>query len=93
MAFLNDQARAGLRKIMQMGKKALELVFKNDWACFFENVDGKLKNKWLSMQQPGPSRIKNFNPGIFRDRILPNPGIPGCFGTGFTLIKSEKYFC
>ena len=70
MAFLNDQARAGLRKIMQMGKKALELVFKNDWACFFENIDGKLKNKWLSMQQPGPSGIKNFNPGIFRDRIF-----------------------
>ena len=25
----------------------------------------------------GPNGIKNFNPGIFRDGILPNPGIPG----------------
>ena len=41
----------------------------------------------------GPRGIKIFNPGIFRDRILPNPGIPGFFGTGFTFIKSEKYFC
>ena len=34
----------------------------------------------------GPSGIKNFNPGIFRDGILPNPGIPGFFGTGFSNI-------
>ena len=34
----------------------------------------------------GPSGIKNFNPGIFRDGILPNPGIPGFFGTGFPNI-------
>ena len=34
----------------------------------------------------GPSGIKIFNPGIFRDGIMPNPGIPGFFGTGFTLI-------
>ena len=33
-------------------------------------------------RSPGPSGIKNFNPGIFRDEILPNPGIPGFFGTG-----------
>ena len=35
---------------------------------------------------PGPNGIKNFNPGIFRDGILPNPGIPGFFGTGFSNI-------
>ena len=35
---------------------------------------------------PGPSGIKNFNPGIFQDGILPNPGIPGFFGTGFPNI-------
>ena len=40
----------------------------------------------LASQAPGPSGIKIFNPGIFRDGILPNPGIPGFFGTGFTLI-------
>ena len=34
----------------------------------------------------GPSGIKIFNPGIFRDGIWPNPGIPGFSGTGFTLI-------
>ena len=34
----------------------------------------------------GPNGIKNFNPGIFRDGILPNPGIPGFFGTGFSNI-------
>ena len=34
----------------------------------------------------GPSGIKNLNPGIFRDGILPNPGIPGFFGTGFPNI-------
>ena len=33
-----------------------------------------------------PNGIKNFNPGIFRDGIWPNPGIPGFSGTGFTLI-------
>ena len=32
----------------------------------------------------GPNGIKNFNPGIFQDGILPNPGIPGFFGTGFS---------
>ena len=37
-------------------------------------------------RSPGPSGIKNFNPGIFRDEILPNPGIPGFFGTGFPNI-------
>ena len=26
-----------------------------------------------SPRGPGPSRMKNFNPGIFRDRILPSP--------------------
>ena len=36
--------------------------------------------------QSGPSGIKIFNPGIFRDGIWPNPGIPGFSGTGFTLI-------
>ena len=35
---------------------------------------------------PGLSGIKNFNPGIFRDGILSNPGIPGFFGTGFPNI-------
>ena len=34
----------------------------------------------------GPNGIKNLNPGIFRDGILPNPGIPGFFGTGFSNI-------
>ena len=34
----------------------------------------------------GPSGIKNLNPEIFRDGILPNPGIPGFFGTGFPNI-------
>ena len=37
-----------------------------------------------------PSGIKIFDPGILRDMVLPNPGIPGFFGTGFTIIKSEK---
>ena len=40
-----------------------------------------------TQQSPaGPNGIKNFNPGIFRDGILPNPGIPGSFGTGFSNI-------
>ena len=30
---------------------------------------------WKPLLTPGPSGIKIFNPGIFRDRILPNPGI------------------
>ena len=34
----------------------------------------------------GPSGIKNLNPEIFRDGILPNPGIPGFFGMGFPNI-------
>ena len=39
----------------------------------------------------GPSGIKIFYPGILRDGILPNPGIPGFFGTGFTPIKSDFF--
>ena len=34
------------------------------------------------IQPAGPNGIKNFNPGIFRDGILQNPGIPGFFETG-----------
>ena len=40
----------------------------------------------MAFSSPGPNGIKNFNPGIFRDGILPNPGIPGFFGTGFSNI-------
>ena len=42
--------------------------------------------EYWQLSGPGPSGIKNFNPGIFRDGILPNPGIPGFFGTGFPNI-------
>ena len=42
---------------------------------------------WHQLVPPaGPNGIKNFNPGIFRDGILPNPGIPGFFGMGFSNI-------
>ena len=34
--------------------------------------------------QPGPSILRNFNPGIFGTGFLQNPGIPGFFGTGLT---------
>ena len=33
---------------------------------------------------PGPSVLRNFNPGIFGKGFLQNPGIPGFFGTGLT---------
>ena len=39
-----------------------------------------LQQLFTNHSQPGPSGIKIFNPRIFRD------GIPGFFGTGFTLI-------
>ena len=47
---------------------------------------GDLHVGHLIYHHVGPSGIKNFNPGIFRDEILPNPGIPGFFGTGFPNI-------
>ena len=31
--------------------------------------------RYINAASPGPSGIKIFNPGIFRDGILPNPGI------------------
>ena len=53
---------------------------------FSEEVDEWKKNEQNGKQgsPSGPNGIKNFNPGIFRDGILPNPGIPGFFGTGLT---------
>ena len=33
---------------------------------------------------PGPSVLRNFNPGIFGTGFLQNPGIPGFSGTGLT---------
>ena len=39
---------------------------------------------WGQVSLPGPSVLRNFNPGIFGTGFLQNPGIPGFFGTGLT---------
>ena len=52
----------------------------------FENAQWRKVKQMQPVWLSGPNGIKNFNPGIFRDGILPNPGIPGFFGMGFSNI-------
>ena len=53
---------------------------------YFSILLNQNENPGEGWQWTGPSGIKNFNPGIFRDGIFPNPEIPGFLGTGFPNI-------
>ena len=71
-------------------RRAASGIFGTPWLFGKIFDSASVREGWLHCScyylWSGPNGIKNFNPGIFRDGILPNPGIPGFFGTGFSNI-------